>query len=266
MKTLFERYLADSVKKFEEVQGKPLTINEMLNIFFPQKFARVESELHLDSNAKTAFVLVGRSCSGKSSYAINFQKAHPEFSVVSMDECAIEDLRTMSADELLQYSLSHSLHEIDAGNHRFGIKLEKGNQHIIVDGGWLHINARGALLKTLSELGYETTIISFLEIPEETLIERIEERELSMMAMSFLGEHDILNTLHQDYIAKYAYNLGISRHQAVLMLKGNRKYPENIFMAKLSHFYDEKDCMYQMQYKCKMFMFGADHIYTLTNF
>ena len=89
MKTLFERYLADSVKKFEEVQGKPLTVNEMLNIFFPQKFARVESELHLDSNAKTAFVLVGRSCSGKSSYAINFQKAHPEFSVISMDEGAI---------------------------------------------------------------------------------------------------------------------------------------------------------------------------------
>ena len=102
--------------------------------------------------------------------------------------------------------------------------------------------------------------------PVSFYIERIEERELSMMAMSFLGEHDILNTLHQDYIAKYAYNLGISRHQAVLMLKGNRKYPENIFMAKLSHFYDEKDCMYQMQYKCKMFMFGADHIYTLTNF
>lgn len=166
--TIYEENLKATYAAFDKYQGAELN-GETLPLFFPSKVAMPVTRLSLFPYRKNAIILVGQSCIGKTTFAREFIKAHPVWTYISMDECT--DF-SKPEDEF-------------SGVDIFGKKLEKGYPNILIDGGWLYITARGALLKTLEELGYHTCIF-LCTISERDHLSRIQERCLEFLVPSII--------------------------------------------------------------------------------
>ena len=266
MKTIFERNLEESFKRMEKVQGTPLLPIQMIQTFFPIKLAEPIAEARAVPNRKTALVLVGKSGYGKSTYAINYQKKHPEFTIISMDECAYEDIRAMTNKERKEYLNKGADRTLEIGNRRFGKKLEEGKPNIIVDGGWLPMNARGGLLKTLTELNYHTIVICMLAISDEEIVKRTLRRDLNLLAMKLLGEENIMECIGRDFVKEYADSRHITVQEAKKEIRNESKRKRDIEEVKIAMAFEEIESMYAEQLESGLYFAGADQIVFPTNF
>ena len=185
--TLFERYLKKSYQGVEELTGHKLSTKEVSQAFFPNKVAIPIVKYKPRKENKNAIVLLGPSCSGKTTFGKEFVKQRPFFQFVSMDMCAIEEMEEMTEIErmLMMYGASSKSPD-DMGNRRFGQMLENGHRNIIIDGGWTDVNSRGALLHTLEDLGYRTCIFLFTPSKEE-FDERVRSRVCELIAVRHLN-------------------------------------------------------------------------------
>lgn len=162
--TIFEKYLKKSLKAFKSYKGNPPSLEIVRNKFFVPKFAEEIKLYQPIEDSKNALILVGQTCVGKTTFANAFIKKHPDFTLVSMDRCVGTELKSMAQEES---DHDTAINVKNVGNHTFGLELEANHQNIIVDGNWLHVNSRVALLKTLYELNYITCI--FLILPQTDL-------------------------------------------------------------------------------------------------
>ena len=156
-KTLFERNFEVATKRQLEIANRPMSALEMAKLFFDDAiFLPTRLENYVPAKGqKNAIVLLGQSCVGKSTYAKEFIKTHPEFQFVSMDECADRELR--KTRRILCFGMNIMANTL--GFKEFGQLLEQG-ENLIIDGNWLHLNSRGALIKTLRSLGYKICAFS----------------------------------------------------------------------------------------------------------
>ena len=220
--TRFERNLKAAPDNLNKLYGTYRTVLDMARLFMGGVYIpKFVNEYSIDERKKTAIVLLGYSCSGKTSYAFDFINSHPEFELLSMDECATKEIMENPMKYL--YGTQNPL-KSDAGIRTFGERIEKGTK-LVIDGCWLHINIRCAILKTLRELGYQVIGFSFLNIPQEQYMQRIESRVLQFMAQEKVGGAPTLEPI--DWIKEYCEKSGKTRDTVVAELRADKKFEED---------------------------------------
>ena len=260
MKTRFEKLLEESIQMFYMTRGKPLTLHEVMNAFFPQKFAKFITEYRPNAK-KNAVVLVGPSCSGKTTFALNFVKEHPDFVLVSMDECAAKELETKTAKEVFAIGLGvNGMSKDDLGNRRFGQMLEAGHKNIIVDGNWMHINSRGALLRALDAEGYNTTLFMFYPTPQQQE-KRIRHRLYDVIASERTGIRIVESLKGVDILKKYADMLGVTVDKAKRMIEQEEDFAKKMDVEIWMLTQELKNSNIQPQIDYGVLYLGADQLF-----
>lgn len=267
MKTLYEKNLEDSFKRFEELYGKPVNGKTILEQFFPHKIAKYVDKLELVSGRKTAIILLGESCCGKSTFAQEFIIKNPNFRLISMDDCAIQDISEMDEEQRIVYMVScmeNADKTLELGNARFGKMIETG-EDVIIDGGWLHFNARGALLKTLAQLGFYTCIFSFLSIPRDLLEERMQMRAVESAAECICKMEDKADLhLSRQAIQLCADEWNVSPKRAINKIRKSVEYKLELETILNENKREMKDSMLWMQMVEFIFLFGADDFFAVS--
>lgn len=225
-KTCFERHLDVSFRRSDKLLGRGMTVEQVMKAFFPDKVAEQVSELTIREDQKNAIILVGPSCCGKTTYARRFVKEHKDFVLVSMDKCAAEDMSGYSEFSLIAMAFGlQGKSPDDLGNRRFGRMLEAGHKNIIIDGNWMHVNSRGALLKTLQELNYHTSI--YVIVPEEgPYLEKVGNRVCELISARRLGKDPATLLDGADMIGALAKKYGISAESAKVMIEMTEEYDD----------------------------------------
>ncbi len=257
--TIFENYLEESISLFNFYKGKNTSPETVLKTFFPLKFAEKVDLYHPIKNSKNALILVGQSCVGKTTFAQGFLKKHPDFTLVSMERCVGTELKSMA-----QEKTNHDINADTIGNHSFGLELEANHQNIIVDGNWLHMNSRGALLKTLYDLNYRTCI--FLIHPDTKLgINNISiwESNIRHRCMELIAAEVCNIPLYElllgvDPIEEFAKKVGLPTQYVVAFLAHNPAFDLLLSEKDTERRQEFIDSNLLTQLEKKMFFFGAD--------
>lgn len=260
MKQIFARYLEESTKVVRKLLGTYVTSMDIFHLFGDKMAVAPTTHFEPDLSQKNAIVMVGKSCCGKTTFAKNFVKKHKEFEIVSMDQCAYNEMASLKQDELL---LTLLLKGADGfGVQSFSRKLETGKQ-IIIDGGWLHLNSRIALIRTLQELGYFITIFSFLEIPEAEYTKRVEGRTLQNLAMKILNVDPMQVPYGTDMVKKYANLEHITLDEAVKKLRSDYMYAIEMKRTRSDLEKEEQEVMLDVQKGNGWITYGADEIFSV---
>lgn len=220
-KTKFERNFETAMINHQNAEKKALTILEGINIFFDgiTKQPVLLQNYEPVKGRKNAIVLLGQSCTGKSTYAREFIKTHPEFEYLSLDECAARELMATNVIKIFGENILNN----ELGFKEFGKALEMG-KNLLIDGGWLHINSRSALLKTLRELGYTTCAFSFMNITQKAYMERVIQRAAQNTAQEMLKGAITIEPV--DWVQKYADTNSVSRERAMTRIKNTALFAQ----------------------------------------
>lgn len=262
-KTCFEKNLAESFANIDKFMGKVMMPLEVMDAFFPKKVAKPVEEPTFDEKRKNAIILVGPSCCGKTTYALKFVKEHPNFTLVSMDKCAAEEMKDFDEFEMFTMALGVGDRTTDdLGNRAFGEMLAAGHKNIIIDGNWMHVNSRGALLKTLDYYNYHTVI--YLILPEgNDYTDRIESRVFEIIAAKEL-EVDLACILDGvDVVKKYADSIGLSVEKAKEKIRNSIDFPVS-FAKECMMLNDEiAESNFASQMPTRIIFLGADELMKL---
>lgn len=196
--TIYAKEILESYEWFNRLKEKSVA-NEGLSLeiwseMFPMSEPEPEqllSEKHLQKlEQKHAVILLGLSCTGKTTYATKFLKRHPQYEFCSMDEVETKIMFLL----LKKFENNIPMHPLqimkllDAyGIQEFGKMLEdnaKKNVNILVDGEFVTPNARGALIRTLRRLGYRIVIFDFTTISGNLWRDMIKARTLLSLEFS----------------------------------------------------------------------------------
>lgn len=261
--TLFERNIEQSFIDFDKVNNTMVTGKQMLHTFFEDKVSTLYPSFERRTFKKIAVVLFGQSCCGKSTFAKNFVKQNPEFSILSMDECAHKHITTLSPQEKLILSISQDTSVVDSyGNTLFGEALENGD-NLVIDGCWLFINARSALFKTLHQLGYHICLVSFLNIDPKEYEARVIGRCLDNVARNMLDMDLFDAPFGTDFVALYASKRNLSIDQAKLDLVHQPIFKEH-YSDQLLYLQNEvHSSVLQEQVNMQMIYMGAEEFIDL---
>lgn len=214
---------------------------------------------------KSAVVIIGMSGVGKSTYAKNFIKEHPEFILCSHDDNyyqAVEEKQVIGnvAEDRMTEILEK---KIRAAN--------KNGQSIILDGMFIHPAVRAALFHTLKTFGYTIHALFFTptysgSVIEECTIRRsIESVLFKEYAAEWRNEKTITQLMEarERIIEIYAEKFGVDSEEVYTRY---RKHPEvQVFMNVYSAGY-QNELMhngYEYQALKGFFMLGADYYYEL---
>ena len=251
--SLFERNLYEDTVKLQAYGGGPISVMELNERFFGGK---EQMPPHIQSYApvkgkKNAIIMVGPSCTGKSTYARNFIKKHPDFEYLSMDDCALEELKRTN----IIFCFGNDIRANTLGNKEFGERIEKG-RNLIIDGGWLHINSRSALLKTLKHYGYNVCACVFNKITYEEHVRNIEARVMGHLAYEMLKNKQ--EFCDKDWVAVYQEENKISREKAIEIIRRSPDYQKKI-VQEINILVDEKnESGYLMQVESGLIVAGFD--------
>ena len=255
--TLFERNLEIATAELVKLQGKSVKILDIINIFFDgitkepimlEDFTQIEGE-------KNAIVLLGQSCTGKSTYAKEFIRKHPEFEYISMDECAFREYKKLGQvyidiDDFMNSNL---------GNREMGVAIEKGN-NIILDACWLHINSRSALLKTLRQFGYKTYAFYFWPT-EEIHNQMIISRNIQQTARCILNGE--FNFEKVDWVSKYQEIFHYSREEAINSIQSSDLFKEKLNNERNLIYNEYISSGFENQIRDRYFFASFDYVYII---
>ncbi len=142
-------------KEVEKAQGKisTATMKEWLG---NQK--AIKRECSLDDIAfeeKSAVVIVGISGIGKTTFAQEFLKKHPEFEFCSYDECYYQAARNLNVEGERAHPMTNQILEKIIRN------LCRHGKNILFDGIFINYALRAAILQTLRDFGYKIHVVYF---------------------------------------------------------------------------------------------------------
>ena len=262
--TLFEKNVAKSIRDFNTLTGTHVTNQIILNTFFENKMAKMIPSYSGHTLGKQAIVLLGQSCCGKTSFADSFVEEHPEFKVLSMDECAHRHIQTLTIDDLNLLSKIFGETVADhLGNTIFGNEIANGEK-LIIDGCWLHVNARSALLKTLHAFGYHICIFSFLTIPKDAFEVRVVHRAFHTLANRILKVDLLSSPWKFDSVAAFAEKENIPLLEAECVLLRHPDFKQ-IYQDQLKYLQEElQGSLLNEQIECGWIYMGAEEFMNVT--
>ena len=176
---LFEEARNQSLKLME--QGRSSEIREcwgkVIDITRSATVVSSYKEFHLESAEKTAVIIMGLSCTGKSTISKKLSEEYPNYDVIRFDEIGMRLIKECS----FKYMLCPDMLDNDMIETMDALMRvsAKNNHNLIIEGEYCTINARGALMKNLRNLGYQKIfLISTLAIPENIMKICTESRAL----------------------------------------------------------------------------------------
>lgn len=187
---IYTNALRMSFEWHNSVCGKIMQSNDWDRMFPTKRAKKIKRDEFDFSNARsTAVILLGFSSCGKTTYAHEFASKYG-YEIVSYDIAIANvmksyiDNRTPTTYEMMDH----------LGSYEFGNILEKAKRakkNVVIDGLYVTPNARGALLKTLRQIGYKNIVcISFINIPDDIVEQRIKSRSI---ALAMQEEADEIN-------------------------------------------------------------------------
>ena len=188
----FEEYVKDLNSQVDSFQK----LFEMVYLDYPCRGITIKDP---DFKNMSAVIVIGYSGSGKTTFINEFCKKNRFFESISMDDTYKEVLKSKSRTSDMEVITV------------FGKKLEcsaNSRSNIIIDGLWLNVFTRMALLKTLKELGYTTYIVDIAD--DNIMYERLKLRadDLTVAALVkryFPNESKNVNFLKSNKFASTGY-------------------------------------------------------------
>lgn len=251
--TTFERNLMEATEKLIKFGARETSGLEVSKAFFggAEEFPPLLKDYKPEPGKKNAIVLIGLSCTGKSTYAKKFVVEHPDFEYLSMDDCALTELAKTGVIMCLDGDIRNNT----LGNQEFGERIEKG-QNLIIDGGWVHINSRSALLKTLKEFGYRVCACVFTNITRQELIRNVEARITSQMAYEMLKKKP--EYANKNWVEVYRKESKLSREVAVRSIRSTAKYRRRLIEEINVLAAEKEETDYMMQLETGLIIIGFD--------
>lgn len=238
----------------------------LVNWFGKSAVKRTELE-DMSFTKRSAVVIVGVSGSGKTHFAREFVKTHPNFILCSHDECFAK-ARIELSGKRTEYELDNRMNE---NLEKMIRSAAKRNNNVIFDGLFVNLVVRAALLNTLRTMGFEIHVVY---ITLNTLISNIKlyaslkaiqtqaHRLYSIKHKTDLSAQQIVTNRHKA-IELYAEDNNLSVEEAAIQLSNT---PEVVRLAKegLENSIYEIEChLVQQQELNQAFMLGADYYYEL---
>lgn len=219
----------------------------------------------VDFDNKTAIVLIGVSCIGKTTYIHNFLANHPGFVYISSD-----DANYQKEDEKKTGANPSETRVIEIIEQQM---LEAQNENLIIDIMCIHPASRAGLMRFLSSLGYEIHAVYFSKkYTEENIRKCIEARAIELVLyQDYLINHqtsklvymkDIMK-VRNDILGIYARKRGISVEE---LKEQTAKLSETATTVMgLTRFYNDEVERYRVWWQelRGLFMLGADYYYEL---
>lgn len=209
---------------------------------------------------KTAIVILGFSCSGKTTLAMNLKKTYPSANLICFDYLGLEVFK----DNLNNLNILEEILD-DKMAYLMGEKIEvvsTENKPLIIEGQYVYPNARGALFNTLRNYGYDKIILlSTLNIDKTTFNTILDSRITDSIYWDNLKN----KVSKQDFIKKQMELYGTN----ISLLKYSQKSPEQIRNSleyKINEYHLKEhiqleimETMYPIQLKYNLISSGADY-------
>ena len=261
---IFVQYMFQFVTAYNTANGIPT--RSKISEWFRNKKAIRRSGLpgNFNPDKKSAVVVVGVSCIGKSTYVQKFLSQYPDFEVISYDEASYQKADEIQMGAKAAESRMAEIVEADI--------LQKNGKNIIVDSMCINPAGRAALTRFLDNLGYEIHLIFFTQAYTEASIKKhITNRAIEL-------------TLYQEYLAKNNKNKKLMRElmpirNNILEISATEKgisvdelkaqteaLPATLSnIMYLTRFYNNEVETHRVwwQQKRELFMLGADYYYEL---
>lgn len=213
---------------------------------------------------KSAVVVVGVSCIGKSTYVHEFLMQHPNFEVISYDEACYQKV-----DEIKNGATDSESRLVEILEEQM---LYVRDRNIIVDAMCINPASRAALLRFLTDLGYEIHLIFFTQAYTEANINQfIANRAIELtLYKEYLATHDVSKMYISDIMLIRKEILAICAEERALSVEDLKMktatLPEtksNItFLTRMYNNELEENKVW-WQEKRELFMLGADYYYEL---
>ena len=190
----YAKYLGQAVGRMCFVTQSQEEIRD--NFFRTRKTGRNIDKLPTEFEKKTAFVVVGLKSSGKSAFVDRLSKMYPGFSVLKYQDfeiCGYDAL--VKRNKFAKGKLAERNAEVFAKClFEEGLKrLNNYRAHLIIEGDFLDIAKRSALVRTLKEWNYSIVIISLLDVEERRL-----KRMVSNKAIDYIVGHRLLDDIREE--------------------------------------------------------------------
>lgn len=213
---------------------------------------------------KSAVVVVGVSCIGKSTYAQAFLSKHPDFAFISYDDACYQKIDEM---KLGAKDIATRVPEIVEEQ-----LLEVQDKNIIIDAMCINPAVRAALMRFLADLGYEIHLIFFTQAYTEVNIKRcIKSRAIEQtLYYDYLGRVDPSKMLMKEIIPVrdnilefYSKERGVTIESLKEQLENHSLTTSNTIY--LTRFYENEVAENKVwwQEKRDLFMLGADYYYAV---
>ena len=213
-------------------------------------------------NQKSAVVVVGVSCIGKSTYVEKFVMQYPGFEAISYDEACYQ-----KEDEIKNGIQNTESKLVEIIEEQI---LTARDRNIIVDAMCINPASRAALLRFLADLGYEIHLIYFSQAYTEANIKKcIANRAIELtLYQGYLVTHDVSKMSIREIMA-------IRKNILEICSEEKEKTVEELQMqtailnatksniAFLTKMYSEEleENKISWQEKRELFMLGADYYY-----
>ncbi len=217
-------------------------------------------------NKRSAVVIVGASGSGKTYFANKLINHFPNFVLCSHDECyakAMSDLNKLEGPEV---------------EDRMIVNLEKmlrnaakNNKNVILDGLFVDIIVRVAIIETLRTLGFEIHIVYITtDTFEKTISEYAIKRSVQKYLHNMYSEKHKAELTAQELLSKvkcvvqiFAEENGLTEEEVYLSFCNNPEVVDTArWIAGASIQELEKHNVY-WQERVEAFMWGADYYYEI---
>lgn len=210
--------------------------------------------------SKTAIVVLGFSCSGKTTIATNLKKNYPTADLICFDFLGLEIVKEnfgkayCSADYIDQ-QMSYLLGEKISS-------AAKKHTPLIIEGQYVYANVRGAVFNTLRYYGYENIIIvSTLKINnsiiEKMLANRITDTLYIENIQKKYGNEAYINK-QIEYYAKDISALKFNHKKLEEWRKlPEYKYNEKLLLTQIQT--EVLETMYTVQVSLNLLPLGADY-------
>lgn len=213
---------------------------------------------------KSAVVVVGVSCIGKSTYVQKFLANHPNFAAISYDDACYQKI-----DEIKAGAKDTATRMPEIVEERV---LKVKDKNIIIDAVCIHPAARAALMRFLADLGYEIHLIFFTQAYTEANIKKcIENRAIKQtLYYDYLGRVDPSKMLMKEIIPVRDNILEFYSKERGISVESLKKQTENLPLTisniiYLTQFYENEveENRVWWQEKRELFMMGADYYYAV---
>lgn len=243
-----------------------MTRRKILDWFQNKKAIKRDGNIEeLTFDKKTAIVVIGVSCIGKTTYVHQFLARHPDFVYISSD-----DANYQKEDEIKSGAKPTETRVTEILENQM---LESQDKNLIVDIMCIHPASRASLMRFLTSLKYEIHAIYFSKSYTEAHIKQcIVSRAIELtLYQDYLVKHQTNKTVYMrdlmkvrdDILGIYARDRGVTVEELKAQTADLPMTTSNIM--GLTRFYNnevEKNRVWWQELR-GLFMLGADYYYEL---